>query len=111
MTVSLGVVDGVDPARRLVRVSMGHLGVMTPFVRIVSPFGLVAPLPAVGEEVLVAQTGPTMADCVVVGWICGLQAAADASGPLVFSTTGSVPRQSDPDQEIGDAGVSGVRTR
>lgn len=108
----LGIVDAVDATRGRARVNLGHLRVLTPFVRCASPLGLVAPLPRVGDEVLVLQCGPALADCVVLGWLpTDGDRAASLVHALIASDTGGLPTQESPDGPIGNAITAGVRAR
>lgn len=110
MNAYLGRVSTVEGGR--VQVSLSHVRVLTPPLRCVSPLGLVAPPPAVGDEVLVVATGAGMADAVVVGWMPTADQVLDAADrAVVVSTTGDVPTQTDPSQPIGGADVSGVLAR
>jgi phage baseplate assembly protein gpV len=112
VTAYLGTVSGVDPDARTVQVLVQPHGILTRFLRCVSPFGLIAALPAVGDEVLVICTGAGLADAVVAGWIPTLdQVAAAADHPLIASEGGGVPTQSDPSQDVGNATTSGVLAR
>jgi hypothetical protein len=112
MTAYLGLVSVVDADARRVQVSLPHVRALTGFLRCVSPFGLIAPLPAVGDEVLVICSGAGLADAVVAGWIPTLdQVAAAADHPLIASEGGGVPTQSDPSQDVGNATTSGVLAR
>lgn len=114
MSVYLGVVSRVDAAGGLLEVSLPHLSVVAARVRCASPLGLVAPLPNVGDEVVLVATGliGNLADAVCVGWLpTSLQRASADAHPLIVSTSGDVPRQSDPDQAISDASTSAVRAR
>jgi hypothetical protein len=112
MTAYLGTVSGVDGDARTAQVLVQPHGILTRFLRCVSPFGLVAPLPAVGDEVLVICTGAGLVDAVVVGWVPTLQQASDAADhPLIASEGGGLPTQSDPSQDVGNATTSGVLAR
>lgn len=112
MTAYLGTVSGVDADARRVQVSLPHVRALTGFLRYGSPIGLIAPLPQVGDEVLVICTGEGLADAVVSAWFPTLDQVADAADrPLVASTTGNVPRQVDPAQDIEGAAVTEVLTR
>jgi phage baseplate assembly protein gpV len=112
MNAYLGTVSNVDADARRVQVSLPHLHTLTKPLRCVSPFGLVAPLPAVGDEVLILAPHGHMTDAVVVGWI---PQAADVAGaadhPLIASEGGGVPTQSDPSQDVGNATTAGVLSR
>jgi phage baseplate assembly protein gpV len=112
MNAYLGTVSTVDADARRVQVSLPHLRTLTRPLRCVSPFGLVAPLPAVGDEVLILAPHGHMTDAVVCGWLPTADQVADAADrPLVASTSGDVPTQSDPDAPIGDATTTGVLAR
>src|SRR5207237_10599956 len=75
----LGTVSAVDAGARRVQVTLPHLRVLTGFLRCVSPFGLVAPLPAVGDEVLIVSSGAGLADAVCVGWLPTASQVLDAA--------------------------------
>lgn len=108
----LGIVDAVDAAAGRARVAIGHLRVLTPFVRCAAPLGLVGALPEVGDEVLVMQCGPAVADCVIVAWLpTAAQAAAAADHPLIASEAGGVPTQTDPSANVGNARTAAVLAR
>lgn len=108
----LGTVDAVDAAAGRARVSLGHLQVLTPYVRCAAPLGLVGALPEVGDEVLVVQCGPALADCVVLAWLpTAAQAASAAGHALIASGSGGLPTQTDPAADIGNARTAAVLAR
>jgi len=108
----LGTVSRVDAAARTAEVLIQPHGILTRFLRCASPLGLLAPPPEVGDEVLILTTGAGLSDAVVVGWLpTADQVAEAADSPLVASTSGSVPVQTDPSQAIGDAAVTSVMAR
>jgi phage baseplate assembly protein gpV len=112
VTAYLGTVSGVDGDARTAQVLVQPHGILTRFLRIVSPFGLVAPLPSVGDEVLVICRGAGLADAVVAGWVPTLeQASAAADHPLIASAGGGLPTQSDPSQDVGNAITAGMFAR
>lgn len=111
MNAYLGTVSRVDAAARTAEVLVQPHGILTRPLRCVSPLGAVSPLPTVGDEVIIICTGAGLADAVVAGWLPTRADFAAASGPLVFSTSGDVPRQTDPDQEIADAAVASILAR
>lgn len=111
MNAYLGTVSRVDASARTAEVLVQPHGILTRPLRCVSPLGVLSPLPAVGDEVLIVATGAGLADAVVCGWLPSNAQRAAAAGPLVFSTSGDVPTQTDPSQAIGDAAVSGVLAR
>jgi hypothetical protein len=112
VTAYLGTVSGVDADARRVQVLVQPHGILTRFLRCVSPLGLISPLPAVGDEVLVICTGAGLADAVVAGWVPTLDQVADAADhPLIASEGGGVPTQSDPSQDVGNATTAGVLAR
>jgi hypothetical protein len=108
----LGTVSRVDAAARTAQVLIRPHGILTRFLRVVSPLGLLAPPPEVDDEVLILTTGAGLSDAVVVGWLpTATDVTEAANAPLVASTSGSVPVQTDPSQAIGDAAVSSVLAR
>lgn len=112
MSIYIGTVGNVDADARRVRVQVQPLGALTGWLRCAAPFGLVAPLPAVGDEVLVACPANHLADGVVIGWLATDAQAADAADhPLIASAGGGVPTQTDPSANVGNAQTSGVLSR
>lgn len=112
MNAYLGTVSRVDAVARTAQVLVQPHGILTRFLRVVSPLGLLAPAPEVGDEVLLVSTGAGLSDAVVVGWLpTNSDVGEAASSPLVASTSGSVPVQTDPSQAIGDAAVTSVMAR
>lgn len=112
MSIYIGTVGNVDADARRVRVQAQPLGALTGWLRCAAPFGLVAPLPAVGDEVIVACPANHLADGVVIAWLpTDAQVADAADHPLIASASGGPPTQTDPAQDIGNAAISGVLSR
>lgn len=112
MTAYLGLVSGVDADTRTVQVLVQPQGILTRWIRCLSPFGLISPLPSVGDEVAVLAPGNRLADAVCIGWVpTAAQVAAAANHPLIASAAGGVPRQTDPSQDVSNAETSGVLSR
>lgn len=112
MNAYLGTVSNVDAGARRVQVSLAHLRTLTRPLRCVSPFGLLSPLPAVGDEVLILAPHGHLTDAVCVGWIPQAADVADAADhPLIASAAGGLPTQADPSQDVGNATTSGVLAR